>query len=158
RAECQRYEHEHADGGAGGDGARLHGRLARACQPGNRHHDRQRKCQCERELADFSGQVPPSFQRPERFSASTTSGGMYFSSCLARTSVASNVPVPFSAPIATMPCPSRNRSGSTPWNSTGTAARPSVTTKRTSACAPWLTLPFSTNPPMRNATPGDTCF
>ena len=36
--------------------------------------------------------VPPSCQRPAFFSASATSGGMYFSSCLARTLVAAKTP------------------------------------------------------------------
>ena len=61
--------------------------------PGNRHHQRQRQREAQRELAQLTRSLSPSFQRPERFSASTTSGGMYFSSCLARTSVALKVPL-----------------------------------------------------------------
>ena len=58
--------------------------------------------------------VPPSCQRPDFFSASATSGGMYFSSCLARTLVAANTPSGRSRPSATTPWPSRNRSGNAP--------------------------------------------
>src|SRR5581483_3025312 len=55
-----------------------------------------------------------SFQWPCFFSASATSFGMYFSSCLASTVSALNTPDGSSAPAVTTPCPSRNRSGSTP--------------------------------------------
>ena len=55
-------------------------------------------------------------------SACCTSGGMYFSSCLASTSLAWNTPLASSAPFATTPCPSANRSGRMPVYSTGTSA------------------------------------
>src|SRR5205814_10550338 len=48
------------------------------------------------------------------FKERATSGGMYFSSCLARTSSATNVPSVRMRPWATTPAPSRKRSGSTP--------------------------------------------
>ena len=44
--------------------------------PANALHNRQSKREAERKLADFARHVPPSFQRPARFNASTTSGGM----------------------------------------------------------------------------------
>ncbi len=48
-----------------------------------------------------------------RFNDFSTCGGMYFSSCLASTSSATNVPSPRIFPCATTPVPSRNRSGNT---------------------------------------------
>ncbi len=50
-------------------------RGARAGKSRHRLHQRQRQRETERELADLACHWP-SFQRPERFSASTTSGGM----------------------------------------------------------------------------------
>src|SRR5262249_45127848 len=78
----------------------------------HRLHEREAERQDQRELAQLgnhSATVPLVFA-----SASATSGGMYFSSCFASTSSATNVPDLSSAPRATIPCPSRNRSGRTP--------------------------------------------
>src|SRR5262249_51534529 len=62
----------------------------------------------------LAGRSAPSCQCPDRFSASATSGGMYFSSCLARTLDALKLPSAPILPSATTPWPSRKRSGSVP--------------------------------------------
>jgi len=85
------------------------------------------------------------------FSASATSGGIYFSSCFASTSSAMKTPPLLSLPCATMPCPSRNRSGRMPVYSTVTVFVKSVTSKRVvSPFGSRCTLPFVTSPPSRN--------
>ena len=55
-----------------------------------------------------------------------------------------------SLPLATMPCPSRNRSGRMPLKTTGTVSRLSVRTKDTSMSpGARSTLPLTTSPPTR---------
>src|SRR5262249_52896842 len=81
----------------------------------NRLRQRQGQRQDEGEMAEFGDHcVVPSCQRPDFFRASTTSFGMYFSSCLASTSAATKVLSVPSAPCATTPWPSRKRSGRMP--------------------------------------------
>src|SRR5579872_3162213 len=130
-------------------------------QSGERLNHGKSKREAKSKLAEFAGHdapAPPcpSCQWPERFSASTTSGGIYRSSCLARTSLAVKVPSRLRVPSATTPWPSRNRSGSTPEYFTGTAFFPSVTVNWISRPRSRLTLPFSTNPPIRKVRPAGT--
>src|SRR6185312_8183996 len=152
--EGQRHKDEQAEGGTDCHATRRDMPFFRAEQPRHRHHQRQRQSKAKRQLAKLSGHCDPSCQRPLFFRACTTSGGIYFSSCLARTSVATKVPLLSMEPVAITPWPSRNRAGSTPLKSAGTVLLPSVTRNRTCAPSPWWRLPFSTSPPMRNATPG----
>src|SRR3954452_2064473 len=157
RAERETNEYELTHRRARSNGARNRALRAGAPKSGEALHNRERQRETQCQLTDFARHVPPSFQRPARLSASTTSGGMYRSSCFASTSLARKLP-PCSAPVATTPCPSRNRSGNAPEYSTGMRLRPSVTTNRTSAPGPRETLPFSTRPPTRKLTSGGTCF
>src|SRR5271170_3364761 len=69
-----------------------------------------------------------------------------------------NVPPPSSAPSATTPCPSRNRSGSAPWYATGIWLLPSVTLKLIFRSSPRTKLPAFTNPPSRMRVPDAICF
>src|SRR5439155_15399113 len=86
-----------------------------ADQRQRRLDQRQKEGQHQSEMAELGDHgVAPSCQRPAFFRASTTSRGMYFSSCLASTSSARKPPSGPSRPSATTPWPSRNRSGSTP--------------------------------------------
>src|SRR5512132_2548769 len=100
----------------------------------------------------------PSCQRPLFFSASTTSRGIYRSSCLASTVSAASIPPGSSLPSTTTPCPSRKRSGTMPRSCTGMSVFPSVTEKRTSRLSPRSTLPGFTNPPILIRAPGTTRF
>src|SRR6185503_2478713 len=109
--------------------ARGGGRSACSHQARHRHDQAQRQRKAQGQLTQLADHGFPSCQRPLRFSASTTSGGMYFSSCLASTSLATKVPFPFMEPIATTPWPSRNKAGSTPLKFAGTLLLPSVTRK-----------------------------
>ncbi len=87
-----------------------------------RLHDGHAQRQDQRQVAQFGNDqrsahhLAPSADDicPLSFSALVTSGGMYFSSCLASTSSATSTPSASSLPRATMPCPSRNRSGRMP--------------------------------------------
>ena len=92
--------------------------IARRAQHRQGHlQERDDEGESEREMAELgdhwlcpaSGRHSPAF-----FRAAATSGGMYFSSCLASTVVARNVPSGSSPPSTTTPWPSRKRSGSTP--------------------------------------------
>src|SRR6185503_12452533 len=75
--------------------------------------------QHQREMPEFGSHVPTSGGGGLSLSDLATSGGMYFSSCLARISSATNT-LPCMRPCATTPCPSRNRSGRMPEYFTGT--------------------------------------
>src|SRR6478609_5793091 len=83
---------------------------------------------------------------------------MLVSSCLASTVSALNTPSASSAPSATTPCPSRNRSGKMPLKATGSLAPPSATSKVTARLSPRWSEPGCTRPPRRNRLPGATCF
>src|SRR5689334_14588949 len=152
----QADKNQKAHGGTGCRAARQTRFGPRAHQARDCHHQRQRQREAQRQLAQFAYHLLPSCQRPLFFKASTTSGGMYFSSCLASTSVATKVPFASMAPVATTPWPSRNSAGKTPLKSAGTVLLPSVTRNRTSAPAPCCRLPFSTSPPRRKAMPSPT--
>src|SRR5205085_1733717 len=107
-----------------GRAAELHPRgLAprRADQRQRRLEQRHEEGEDEGVMAEFGDQffVSAVFcwsgcQWPLLFSASATSGGMYFSSCLASTVAAWKTPSLPSRPSATTPWPSRKRSGSVP--------------------------------------------
>ena len=75
---------------------------------------RQRETECDRRddpaRAARSGQPT----RPTLWSDPATSGGIYFSSCLARTVSAMNTPLAEKRPSVMTPWPSRNRSGTMP--------------------------------------------
>src|SRR3981189_1300352 len=83
---------------------------------------------------------------------------MYVSSCLARTVSALNTPEESSAPSATTPCPSRNRSGRIPLYETGSAALPSATWNVTARLSPRTSEPGCTRPPSRKRLPAWICF
>src|SRR6185312_3391759 len=101
---------------------------------------------------------PSPFHSPDFLSPSTTSLGMYFSSCLASTLLATNTPEALNSPWATTPWPSRNRSGSSPRKVAGTAVALSAMAKRTSPLASLITLPGWTRPPRRTVWPAGTCW
>src|SRR5690606_30804421 len=98
--------------------------------------ERQREDQ--REMSDLRNQL----SLPARAAAavawrclasdSATSGGMSVSSCFASTVSATNCPPSFMRPCARIPCPSRNRSGNTPLETTGSWFTVSVNTNCTS--------------------------
>src|SRR6266481_3697632 len=83
---------------------------------------------------------------------------MYVSSCLASTVSALKVPAASSAPSATTPCPSRNRSGKMPLYETGNVALPSATLNVTARLSPRTSDPGCTRPPSRNRLPAAMCF
>src|SRR6476659_3447116 len=151
--------------------------VAGPCPPQREHrlHDGHRKAEDQRIVAGLCDHGPEIListllapcgapacasprQTPCSFSFLATSGGMYFSSCLASTLLARNTPSALSLPSATTPWPSRNRSGSTPVYVTGSVARLSVTTKLTVVPSPRFKLPLSTSPPSRNRWPAPRCF
>ena len=117
----ERDEHELAAGGRRRRGepalaAAAPGRPGRrtpaprpAAAPGSARSDRVRRASAR--LA--GGRPAPARRCVPACSERATSGGMYFSSCLASTSSAMKVPLASRRPCATTPAPSRNRSGST---------------------------------------------
>src|SRR6185295_3919365 len=126
-----------------------------------RHQQRQHQC----ELAEFGEHQVPALTLGGgglSLSAFATSGGMYFSSCLARISSATNT-LPCMRPCATTPCPSRNRSGRMPEYFTSTVCLKSVTRNwMSSVPGVFCRLPFATMPPIRKrlsagASPAAIC-
>src|SRR5665213_1252718 len=98
-------------------------------------HYSKKRLQCRQHQGQHQGKVTQfgQHQLPPRAIGAVPAifGGMYFSSCLASTSSATKTPWASRRPCAITPCPSRNRSGSTPLYVTGTLCLKSVSTKLT---------------------------
>ncbi len=104
----------------------------------------------------FGFSVPVSFSAAAvvaaRFaSESAALGGMYFSSCLASTVSATNLPSPFSYPCAMIPWLSRNRSGKTPLYNTASPASKPVTVNSISSSPVFRMTLSSTTIPLEGA-------
>src|SRR5262249_35684796 len=103
----------------------LHQRsITRVCANNRDYSLNQRECECQHQsvvpqFRNHFSELPalfasPSCHRPLFFNASTTSLGIYRSSCLARTVSAANIPPFSSLPSTPTPGPSRNKSGTIP--------------------------------------------
>src|ERR1019366_223207 len=123
--ESDGHEHELTRHCGTGDGHPDGPAAPSADEPEKRLRDAEAECQDKGKYPEFRCHLvtptPQVMGLPAAFcfNDAATSGGMYFSSCLASTSSATNAPLAPMVPCAMMPCPSRNRSGSTPVYSTG---------------------------------------
>ena len=109
-----------------GDAARASARHRRRApiRPAHRHHQRQRQREAQRQLAQFAGHV---LIRLPSSGRSASAHPPLPAACISRHAWPAlrwrrRCRSAFSAPVATTPWPSRNRAGSTPSKSTGTAA------------------------------------